>query len=561
VATLDDDVLLGNVFEERAEFLSAHELNQWTATTTRDRAVLVKLKGPGPKLLIGPRGCGKSTLLRQALFEMQDERKDLAVYVNYSRSLALEPLFHRVANALQLFRQWVLMRIVVGVSESLSETGLSAPGLSELAKSGRTFIRDLEAGNADALPDRFITPTELLRLLEEWTRSAHLRRCVLLLDDAAHAFSPDQQREFFEIYRELRSRYVSAKAAVYPGITSYSPNFHVGHEAELVEAWYRPDADDYLDVMREIVHRRLPLAFQEKLRGREELVDYLALSSFGLPRGFLVMLSQLLGVEENEGLTPTRKNAERAIADYAASVRNIFSSLASKLPRYRNFVEIGSQLASAATRAIQAFNVEKSLDRKAVTIAFQDPLDPELSRMLSMLEYAGLVRDAHTVSRGVKGVFHRYTLHYALLLDANSLSLGRSFSVQDAVHALSKRDAHAFVRVSPTRLLAPDYASKCTLDLLPCQNCGAPRLSEDAQFCMRCGRQLSSASIYDELLKTPIDRLPLTPKKLEGIKRHTSIRSVNDVLTDEDNQILSVPWVGPVWSRRIKQYAEEFVSV
>lgn len=559
-----DEVLLGNVFEERAEFLSAYELNQWTASTSRDRAVLVKLKGPGPKLLIGPRGCGKSTLLRQALFEMQDERKDLAVYVNYSRSLALEPLFHQVANALQLFRQWVLMRIVVGVRDAFAEAEGKLEiddSLDQLANDGETFIHSLEAGKSDSLPPRFLTPTELLRLLEEWTRNVGLRRCVLLLDDAAHAFSPDQQREFFEIFRELRSRLVSAKAAVYPGITSYSPNFHVGHEAELVEAWYRPEEDDYLEVMREIVQRRLPDSYRVRLRNREELVDYLALASFGLPRGFLVMLSQLLGVEEDGEVTPTRSSADRAISDYSSSVRNVFTSLSAKLPRYRNFVEMGSELAGASTRAVQGFNSEKDLDKKAVTVAFQDPLDPELSRMLSMLEYAGLVRDAHTVSRGVKGVFHRYTLHYALILDSNALSLGRRSAVQDIVYALSKRDAHAFVRVSPTRLLSADYASKCTLDLLPCQNCGAPRLSEDAQFCMKCGRQLSSASIYDELLKAPVDRLPLTQKKLDGLRKHTSIRSVNDVLTDEDNQIRLVPWVGPVWARRIKQYAEEFVSV
>lgn len=79
---------------------------------------------------------------------------------------------------------------------------------------------------------------------------------------------------------------------------------------------------------------------------------------------------------------------------------------------------------------------------------------------------------------------------------------------------------------------------------------------------MRCGRELGSASVYADLLMTPIDRLPLTPKKLRGLKDYTSIKNVNDVLLDEEfRQIRAVPGVGPVWSARIRRYAEEFVSV
>jgi type II secretory ATPase GspE/PulE/Tfp pilus assembly ATPase PilB-like protein len=57
---------LAGVFEERAENLSREELQAWTAETSRDRALLTKLKGAGAKLLSGPRGSGKSTLLRKA---------------------------------------------------------------------------------------------------------------------------------------------------------------------------------------------------------------------------------------------------------------------------------------------------------------------------------------------------------------------------------------------------------------------------------------------------------------------------------------------------------------
>jgi hypothetical protein len=421
----------------------------------------------------------------------------------------------------------------------------------------------METGQEPESVETALAPSELLLRLEGWTKELKRRRCVLLLDDAAHAFSPEQQREFFEIFRELRSRVVSAKAAVYPGITAYSPHFHVGHEAELVEAWYRPDDADFLKTMRSIVDRRLPEGLLRKLEGREELIDYLALASFGLPRGFLVMLSQVLGVEEDDSSPSiTRRGADRAIATHADSVTAIFRALAAKLPRMKNFVDVGVELEGAMARVLTSYNRSKDVHQKAVVVGILDPLGPELTRVLAMLEYAGIARRLDTVSRGAKGVFHRYVLHYAVVLRDNALSMGRSVAVSTAVDALINRDAHAFVRTRGTTLLGAGFEERCRLDLAPCQNCGAPRLSEDAKFCARCGRELKDVSVYDELLHAPIDRLPLTPKKLEGLLKHTAIRTVQDILVDDEyKEIRSVPYVGPVWAARIRRYADEFVSV
>jgi predicted AAA+ superfamily ATPase len=61
----DSEAALAAIFEERAENLSRDELRRWSGETDRDRGLLAKLKGPGAKLLSGPRGSGKSTLLRK----------------------------------------------------------------------------------------------------------------------------------------------------------------------------------------------------------------------------------------------------------------------------------------------------------------------------------------------------------------------------------------------------------------------------------------------------------------------------------------------------------------
>ena len=555
---------LASVFEERAEHLSKAELESWTTYTAKDEAIVKKLMGPGAKLLIGPRGSGKSTLLRTAYFRSVADEEIFAVYVNYSKSLALEPLFHKQANALQLFRQWLVMKIIVGALSAAEDAESEIPkDLTQFALYGRSLIHQLETGLAPPSIEPAISPSQLVDLLESWTELLGRKRCVLLLDDAAHAFSPEQQREFFEVFRELRSRKVSGKAAVYPGITSYSPHFHVGHEAEILEAWYRPDESDYLETMRGIVARRLPPPLKAKLADRQELVDFLALAAFGLPRGFLNMLSRLLAVGEDGAARPSRQRAEQAVAEQADSVRNIFRALSAKLPRFRHFVQVGRELENAMIRNLQSYNrLQTAPQQKTSVVALEEPMGPQLERMLNMLEYAGLVRKMGSISRGSVGRFQRYALHNAAIISENALSLGKSYPLTFLIEALTNRDAHAFARTKGTVLLGNGFESRCKLDLPPCKKCKTARVSEEQHFCMKCGAELANASVYEELLRTPIEDLPLTLSKIEGIKKHTSIHTVQDILLDDEAQeIRTIPYVGPFWAVRIRTIAEEFVSV
>ena len=566
-ATIDQDVELTAIFEERAENLSEDELWKWSAETERDRALLVKLKGSGAKLLSGPRGSGKSTLLRKAYFALLEEGQALPVYVNFSRSLALEPLFHTNANAPQVFQQWVIRKIISGVSDAvrLIPSAVIPPSLNQISTESADYIHRLETGQDPPMVSRLISPSELLVLLEAWSKALGLSRCVLLLDDAAHAFSPEQQRDFFEVFRTLKSRHVAAKAAVYPGITSYSPYFHIGHEAELLEAWYAPDDDAYLATMRSVAQTRLPKNLYDRFEGKTEIIDFLALASFGLPRGFLNMLSYVLGIEANANANakPTRRSAEQAVALHAESVRNIFSALRDKLPRLKNFVEVGLELQRAVAHALRSFNSTKAPGREKTTVvAISEPIPTEISRILGMAEYAGILRRGSSVSRGVKGVFQRYTLHYSIVIVENSLSLGKSYALDDANRSLASTSAHAFVRVQVPNLLGPTFADRCTIDLAPCHRCGTPRVSEDARFCMKCGAELKDVSVYDELIHADIEKLPLTPNKITGLKTYTTLRTVQDILLDQEAiQIRKVPYVGPVWSSRIQTAAQEYVSV
>lgn len=553
-----------SVFEERAENLSKNELETWTCLSIAEQQVLNKLKGPGAKLLSGPRGSGKSTLLRRAYYELCTEKSAVPVYVNYSRALALEPLFQTRANAIELFRQWVIAKILVGIRDTRSDWDVPLDHeFNELIDRSVDFIHAMEAGAAPESSPISLGPSQLLHILHRLAGRVGAARCVLLLDDAAHAFSYRQQREFFEIFRELRSRNVSAKAAIYPGITSFSANFHVGHEAEVLEAWLKPDAPSYIRTMREIATKRIPQGLLEELGPNGgEYIDLFALASFGLPRGFLNMLSALLDESQRGHASSLRQVAFDAIATHAESVEAIFHNLKFKLPRFENFIEVGEKLMFSVGQAIREFNQAKSTFAKAATVAIATPLPNELDKILRMLEYCGLIRPMSDLSKGERGTYQRYLIHYASLVASNAFALGRSYKLSDLVEAMLTRSSHSLVKTKAETLLGRDYLSKCTLALPACSSCNTARVSENQRFCMNCGAELTNASVYLELLKAPIDGLPLPAAKIQAIKNHTSIRSIQDLLTD-DEQSLRKPgsYIGPIWSKRIKTVAEEFVSV
>ncbi|MFM0192125.1 hypothetical protein PQQ65_03455 [Paraburkholderia strydomiana] len=548
-----------NIFEERAENLSKEELSDWTMLTQKDKVSIRKLKGPGAKLLIGPRGCGKSTLMRVAYFQLLAENSAFPIYVNYSRSMALEPLFHTNANAPLIFRQWVLCKIAKEAKISADELNISLPrGLLRVADQAERLIVGLERGEVSEDSDLLLTPSELVSWLDDICAVQGVSRAVLLLDDAAHAFSGEQQSEFFEIFRQLRTKSIAPKAAVYPGITSYSPNFHIGHEAEEINAWYDAGDPQYLENMKSLIARRFSLEQQAKLDGKDEQIELLALVAFGIPRGFLNMLSALLDQSGNRsgwaGVRPI-------IETHADSLRKIFKSLAIRLPKFRHFVEVGVELDRAFLEQLRRYNIMHAKpSSKTTTVGIEEPIKPNLERVLHMLEYSGVVRDVGSQSRG-KGSYRRYMLHHALVASDNALSLGRSFALRTVCDALSATGSQLLVRAKPGTLLGANYEERCKLSFSQCQKCGTPRAFSDQRYCMKCGEELKDGSIYDEVLHIPLTELPLPERKLQDIVLHTNLRTINDILSDDRQKLRDIPYVGPFWAKRIYDAAEEFVSM
>ncbi|MBO1756681.1 AAA family ATPase [Allobranchiibius sp. CTAmp26] len=556
-ATSDDLIDLGY----RAEDMNRQELERCTILTAREESLLRKLKSPGQRLLIGPRGSGKSTYLRLARYQLQDEAVALPIYVNYAKSLSLEPELRRDPSALAFFRQWVLALILRGLSQATDALGLELAEAPAVRLKLATTVADaVERRRVDQAPPSDFTLTEILEILERVSATAGRRRVVLLLDDAAHAFSPEQQREFFEIFGNLRSRVVSAKAAVYPGVTTYTPRFQVGHDVQVSDVWLDPSDPDFIPMMSEMCEKRLDAESLARLRGRRGALEYLALASFGLPRNLLSMLSQFLEEDEDGSLKNTTQLCDSAIEDSAAATIKVFLSLEEKLPRYKNFVAVGSDLVGACIDAISTYNSGRPGTTKVVSVLLQEPVPAEVDRILGLLEYAGVLRRSSNLSMGPKS-FRQVVIHYSLLLTHGAMALGRNPSIAEAIDGLARRESSAArVRRTLASLLGKDFLSRCKLDMAACQRCGTPREIPEARFCSHCGAPLTDASIYEELLSTSIEKLPISQKQLDRITAAGKVSTVQDILTDEENvKLLAAEYIGPKRAAQIKSVAEEFI--
>lgn len=247
-------------FIEQAEYIDGNIFKVLTIDHPEEEIILKKLMGGGAKLLIGPRGCGKSTLMLKAYHQMIDDSSLdlLPVYVNFKLALKLEPLYSKGSNAPFWFKGWLSLKIFEALHSSARSLKINNfPDIfpkEDFIK--RTLVR-IEAGLTETSDiDQFSTDF-LQKNIHDLVELNHLTRCVLLIDDAAHAFSEKQQEDFFDFFRAIKSKIIAPKAAVYPGITSHSPSFQIGHDAEQIDVWIKPSGDYYEKFMISLAEKGL----------------------------------------------------------------------------------------------------------------------------------------------------------------------------------------------------------------------------------------------------------------------------------------------------------------
>lgn len=561
-------MLNSEIFTEQAEYLSSQFFQEWSTNIHDEATIIKKLSQGGAKLITGPRGCGKTTLLLKVYNKLIKDSSSLTlpVYVNFKSSLKLEPLYRNNTNAAYWFNQWLLQKVILGLYNSIGQLNGQSNEFQLAMQAAERIISNLEMGRVDSEKNNELTIIDLLTTISGYLEKTGKTRCVLLLDDAGHAFSPEQQHDFFEFFREVKTKNVSPKAAVYPGVTSYSSSFHIGHDAEEIDVWVKPSSAGYIEFMHSLLRTRLGDEVFQQLLKNQTLLDLMCYSAYGIPRSLLNMIAEFnkeddVDVSEFK-LKLNGKTALASIKNNFDRTYHIYDTLRIKLPMYSIFVDRGADIFEKCLTITKEFNKNSSALRQSSCIAIKRPISAELSKVIGFFQYAGLVSSQGISSRGGKGVYEVYELHFSAIIERNVFFSSRGISPENYSTAFKNRPNHHYPRHTEASILGSLGGSQMfSLALPPCPNCNTPRLSEESKFCANCGVKLKDASIFENIVSQGIEQLPITPRRAQTIKSNSRISTIKDILMDTDNrQLFKVPMIGPFWAKKIKTYAEEFIA-
>ncbi|MEZ9635251.1 hypothetical protein AB4299_18635 [Vibrio cyclitrophicus] len=559
------------VFTEQAEYIPLQSFKKWTISHQNEVDIIKKLTQGGAKLITGPRGCGKTTLMLKAYNKLMSNKRSntLPVYVNFKSSLKLEPLYRNNPNAAYWFNQWLLLKVLLGLYESLeiSNDGQLFPLVLSKAHIQKV-VELLEMGRVDLIDENedHVSVSIVDSAINTVISSLGKSRCALLLDDAGHAFSAEQQHDFFEFFREVKSKSISPKAAIYPGVTSYSSSFHVGHDAEEIDVWIKPNESGYLEFMHQLLRSRFNDHVYTQLTKDGNLLNLMCYAAYGIPRSLLNMISELCKIngdisdDNANSIKLDNKKVLSAIKSSFEKSYQIYDSLRLKLPMYNNFIDAGASFFENSLKILKEFNKGGDSNKQSSIIAIKRPISPELGKVIGFFQYSGVISPSGISSRGNKGVYELYELHYAAIIDRNVFFSSRGINVENYCLAFKNRPNHHYPRHAEQSLLeALEYSF--TLALPACDVCKTPRLSDEARFCMNCGAKLKDASVFEDIVNQDISKLPITENRAQSIKENSKINSIKDILMDHDNkQLRSVRMIGPEWAKKIRNYAEEFIA-
>jgi hypothetical protein len=386
----------------RTEDVRPEEILGLFVPIQRDRELVDKLKSTSPIIVEGSRGTGKSLLLRvceQEQLKEFDSSRILPVYVSFSRSSLLSTNDH------QQFQHWMLASLCSRIIRVLAQNGLEARPTEairvltggEIVKPGGKLNLELLAAafeasykNPGVSVDTSIIPSveRFKEAVEDICRLGKIRRFNVLFDEAAHIFRPEQQRQFFTLFRDLRSPFMTCNAAVYPGVTSYGDSFETSHDAQIISLNRDIASEQYVTQMREIVYRQADSKLQAEIARNANNFAALAYAVSGNPRLLLKTIALAGSIRTND--------VEKVIKEFFRdAIWSEHSGLSERYPGHKALIDWGRQFIEThviidTNKKNEAWKNEGKPERTCFLWVHRDA--PEAAReALRLLMYTGIV--------------------------------------------------------------------------------------------------------------------------------------------------------------------------
>ncbi|WP_099192685.1 ORC-CDC6 family AAA ATPase [Tepidibacter mesophilus] len=519
----------------RTEEIKLNKLTDLFVEMSQDKVTIEKLKSSSPVILVGSRGMGKSFLLRMTQLELKnefEEKRILPVYVTFRRSSLIQ-----TSNDKQ-FQLWMLSRLCSELVKALRLQGITPATSNAFNSLTRGIGRNNSDTAIDELLEKFenswknpgieldasILPTidNFTDIIQDICEEQNIERIAFFIDEAAHIFIPENQRQFFTMFRDLRTPYITVNAAVYPGVTMFGDTFEPMHDATFINMARSIDEDNYIFKMKELVLKQVDDSMRKNINSRSENFSILAYAANGNPRHLLKTIAQCEKLNTN--------SVNKVIREYyRTGIWAEHSQLGEKITGHdilvdwsRDFIE------NIVLPDLKDKNDRYLSEGKKTTLYFWVHKNaPQLVKdALRILEYTGIV-SGH--SKGIKAskseVGTRYSVNFGCLLALES------------------------------------SATKTALDII--HNSSVARMSEFGAN-SKSFIQLSQSSekiwngytddILQKQLNKSIDCLDLTYWQKQKL-REVNLLTIAEVLKAPETKLMEAYYVGTVKARQIKNSA------
>ncbi len=413
----------------RTESIRDEEIKRIFVSTDLEKKIIHALKSQNPTVLEGSRGTGKTFLLKMCQIELNENystEKVLPIYLSLSRTTLIQ------TNDPDQFTNWMMAKICKELYRQLAYKGLLVENvpttkllfgsnlsteslelkfnniMQKYEKSYRNSDKEIDSSVISDIPET----EDFLSIIEEICKFYKIQRICFLFDEAIHMFRPQQQREFFSLFRKLRTPYIDCNAAVYPGVTSFGDSFEISHDADLISLERNNKDNDYLDIMQEIVYKQ---ASQEKIKKIEEQkgnFKILAYSASGNPRILLRALEKCSNLKW--------ETISKFIKDfYIAEIWSEHSALGERYTGHREIVDWGRNfIEEKVIPETRNKNDRRRSDKKSTCYFWIHRDVPEVVKeSLRLLEYTGIVRkNGERIKATASNIGTRYEIKLGCIL-------------------------------------------------------------------------------------------------------------------------------------------------
>jgi hypothetical protein len=412
-------------FYLRTESIKPADMRALSVVNDADRSLISALKSPEPCLIEGSRGTGKSFLMRIAELEIEEnDPASLPVFVAFNKSSLVN------TNDPLQFYHWMLAKTLKALANKLRKRGMivsnySASLLSNDQRHDEVSVeRDLanivdvfeQSYRKGAVPDVSSLPDieDVKEAIEKICEENSLNRVYFFFDEAAHVFRPEQQRQFFTLFKDMRSPYITCNAAIYPGVTHFGDSFELVHDCTYRRIERSIKDTDYLQYFKDIVFKQADQPLRDAFENQRELFNTMAFAAGGNPR---ILLKTIQDLDKVNTLSVNTLLKEF----YRGKIWAEHTELGEKYRGHQGIIDWGRDfLENTVIPTIESYNSvreEKGVKESSVYFWIHKDCPASVKEALRLLTYTGIIDKLDSSIRATRAELGtRYEVKYGCII-------------------------------------------------------------------------------------------------------------------------------------------------